>query len=322
MTDHTNTPQSPDTTDDPNLTAYALGELEAGTDVYNQVEARLADDPDARAFVEQARALADQLTTSFRAADGSAGLSDHQQKEISAMIDQQQSTDRPNDANTPAPRILKMPRKLLLAAGLALAATAAITTVTLMTGPGTPEITKSDTDEVKGLANIQETLATTSVAVDFEDASLSEVFAFLHKQTGVSIEADWDSLEKRGIEAKTRVSMSADKPQPAATVLAYALQIAWSQSPHPDAAQWSINDDGVMVAPKSTLVQARLDATQKLLEARRFSMTDYKPNLLDAGSAEVWDSDLWNQMLAKRAEAAERVLAESDLSLALAEAIS
>ncbi|MEM6459370.1 MAG: von Willebrand factor type A domain-containing protein [Planctomycetota bacterium] len=47
------------------LTAYALGELAPGSDEHAAVEARLADDPDARAEVEAIRATADQLVAAL-----------------------------------------------------------------------------------------------------------------------------------------------------------------------------------------------------------------------------------------------------------------
>lgn len=51
--------------DDPNLTAYALGELEGGEKA--AMEARLADDPDARRHVAEIRVLASSLERELRA---------------------------------------------------------------------------------------------------------------------------------------------------------------------------------------------------------------------------------------------------------------
>eukprot|EP00752_Nemacystus_decipiens_P013984 g12420.t1 len=310
MNDHTNPPMPEDAL----LTAYALGELDPQSEAHHAVEARLASDAVARAYVQQTRALADQLMTSYQANDHATGLTEQQQQVVSAAI-AAPPTD-PIGTKSNSPHVLRMPRKLLLAAGLALAATAAITTVTLMNGP---DNTEQLATEITGFAQVQEALATKRVAVDFDNATLNEVFAFLHKQTGVSIDADWEALRTRGITPKTRVTMTDDALFPAGEVLAHALQLAWLQSPHPDPAQWSINNAGVRIAPQSALVQARLDATAKLLEQRQFSRAKIVAELLGVGTADVWDTDVWNQMLAKRTEVGQRVLAEADASLDLAE---
>ncbi|MBX2852003.1 MAG: von Willebrand factor type A domain-containing protein [Phycisphaeraceae bacterium] len=301
---------------DPELTAFALGELEPGSDAYKQVQALLDTDADARAYVEQTRALGEQLTASYHGSDAAAsGLSDHQQEELSAMIDQH---DREAPAPTTPPKRFWLSRPALIAAGLALAAGAAITAISLMDGPDTPTTRHADTDTITGLDKVGESLAA-PVAVDFENAPLAEVFAFLNKQTQVAFDTDWDALAKRGVDAKTPVSLKADELVPAGRVLTAALQAAWSQSQHPDPAQWTMTEAGVTVAPQSALVEARLAATAALLNSDRLSTAPLDKRVLAADRAEVWESGLWNQMLAKRAEAAEHVLAEAGMSLVLAE---
>ena len=324
MTSHTH--HNNPTPDDPNLTAYALGELDPASDVYKQIEARLQTDADAQAFVQQTRALGEQLVASYHADASSAGLAEHQHRELSNMIDQQ-----PNSTNTP-PRtaatqqpdrhVLRMPRKLLLAAGLGLAATAAIITIT-WPGDNTDVTINEKADKpaakVTGLANVTHTL-NEPVAADFDNATLAEVLVYLEKQTGIAFETNWSALKPRGISRDTRVSFSADQPQPARNVLTYALQLAWAQSPHPDPAEWAINDAGITIAPRSALAQARLDATAKLLENRRFSQAPVEASMLRTAKAKVWDSSLWNDILSKRAEAGQRIIEEANASLIAAEA--
>ncbi len=302
--------------DDPNLTAYALGELDPASELYQQVHAQLQRDPQARAFVNEARALAEQLRSSFRAAESSATLTDPQQQELATMINQ---PNQPNEQSATAPKILRMPRKLLLAAGLALAATAVITTITLLP-PSNQNTKQTQTNiaPVTGHANVSKAL-TQEVTANYDNTSLREVFAALHQQTGVAIDANWSALAVRGVDANTKVTLMADKPVPASAVLSEALRLAWVQSPHPDAAQWAMNDAGITIAPKSTLVQARLDATAKLLANRQFSQAPVDGKLLKTGKAEVWDTNLWNDILTKRAEAGDRILAEANASLTAAE---
>ena len=193
----------------PELTAFALGELAPDSDVYKQVQARLDTDADARAYVQQTRALAQQLTASYADDDAAAsGLSDHQQKELAAMIDQ-------HDKQAPAPikpsKSFWLSRPALIAAGLALAAGAAITTISLMDGPDTPTTNqRADAQSITGLDMVGESLAA-PVAVDFDNAPLAEVFAFLNKQTSVVFDTDWDALAKRGINAQTPVSLKTDE---------------------------------------------------------------------------------------------------------------
>jgi len=314
------------TPDESNLTAFALGELDPSSDVYKQIAALIETDADARAFVEQARALGEQLHDAYHADESSVGLADHQHRELSAMIDQQ-------DHNQPTPSATKthesatarqpfrMPRKMLLAAGLAIAAGAAVTTITLLSEtPDAQRVAKDDAKivNVAGLSNVQDAIAQ-PVAVDFDNATLGEVLAFLNKQTGVAIDADWSALKHRGVDRDTRVSLTSDKPQPARDVLGYALRLAWAQSPHPDPAEWAMDDEGITIAPRSTLAQARLDATAKLLEARRFSQAPVDDAMLRTSKAKVWDTGLWNDIQTKRAEAGERVLEEADASLDAAE---
>jgi secreted protein with Ig-like and vWFA domain len=295
------------------LTAFALGELEPGSDVYNEVQARLDTDADARAYVEQTRALGEQLAASYRDSDAaSSGLSDHQQKELATMIDQHDN-EAPAPAPMTPPKSFWLSRPALIAAGLALAAGAAITAVSLM-GPAdtTPDITNSNSaDTITGLAKVGESLAE-PVAVDFDNAPLAEVLAFLNKQTQVAFDTDWDALAKRGIDAKTPVSLKADELIPAGRVLSAALEAAWSQSQHPDPAQWTMTDAGVTVAPQSALVEARLAATAALLKTNRLSTAPLDERVLTPDRAEVWESDLWNKVLAQRDEAGAAVLAEAD----------
>ena len=315
MTNNTNH-QTNLPSDDPNLTAYALGELEPGSDVYEQVKARLEVDADAKAFVEQTRSLAHQLDASYsNDAVASTGLSDHQQKELAAMIEQQDN--KATEPITP-PKSFWLSRPALLAAGLALAAGAAITTITLVNQPDEPTSGQIDSIAVTGLDKVGENFAG-NVAVDFENAPLSEVFAFLNKQTNVAIETDWDALAKRGVTAQTPVTLKTDELVPAGRVLTAALEAAWSRSPHPDPAQWTMTDAGVSIAPQSTLVQARLDAASKLLESDRLSRSVIDTRMLSADTAEVWESDLWNRVLAQRDQAAKAVLAEADMAFTTAE---
>jgi Ca-activated chloride channel family protein len=70
--------------DDPRLTAFALGELEG--DERSAVESQLADHPEARAAVEEVRALARLLTEGLRA-EPAPGLSDAQRRTIAAHLD-------------------------------------------------------------------------------------------------------------------------------------------------------------------------------------------------------------------------------------------
>lgn len=315
MNDTPNTPSSPKP-DDAMLTAFALGELAPDSDVYKQVQARLETDADARTFVEQTSALGQQLSASYAANNAAAsGLLDHQQKELSAMIDQQDNT--PSGPITP-PKRFWLSRPALIAAGLALAAGAAITTITLMDGPDKPTIQHADASALTGLDKIGKSLAE-PVAVDFENAPLSEVLAFLNKQTRVAIDTDWNALAKRGINAKTPITLKADELIPASRVLTAALQTAWSQSQHPDPAQWMMTDQGITVAPQSALLDARLQATAALLKSNRLSKAVLDEKVLTADRAEVWESDLWNQVLAQRGEAAVAVLAEADAAFDSAE---
>ncbi|MEO0475234.1 MAG: von Willebrand factor type A domain-containing protein [Planctomycetota bacterium] len=304
--------------DDPNLTAYALGELEPGSDVYEQVKARLDQDADAAAFVEQTRALGDQLSASYQTDETNAsGLLDHQQKELAAMIDQQD-----NQATEPItpPKPFWRTRPALLAAGLALAAGAAFTTITLMDRLEDVDIVTPPerADLASGIAEVSEQL-TVSIPVEYVEMPLGEVFASLSRQISVEIDTDWDALAKRGIEAKTPVTLKADGVVPAGRVLSAVLQAAGSQSQHPDPAQWTMNDQGVTVAPQSALVQARLEATAALLETNRLSRSPVDERLLSADRAEVWESDLWNRMMEQREEAALAVLAEADAALTASE---
>ena len=98
-----------------------------------------------------------------------------------------------------------------------------------------------------------------------------------------------------------------------------ALQAAWSQSQHPDPAQWTMTDTGITVAPQSALVQARLEATAALLGSDRLGKGPLDKRVLSADRAEVWESELWNQVLAQRSAAADAVLAEADAAFAAAE---
>lgn len=298
------------------LTAFALGELAPSSDVYKQVQQRLETDADARAYVQQARALGEQLSASYHANDAStSGLSDNQQKELAAMIDQQDSA--PTGPITPRKNFW-LSRPALIAAGLALAAGAAITTVTMIDGPDTPTKQHANKDSITGLSRISSSLAE-PVAVDFENTPLSEVLAFLNKQIRVAIDTDWDSLAKRGIDAKTLVTLKADELIPAGRVLSAALQAAWSQSQHPDPAQWTMTDQGITVAPQSALVEARLQATAALLKSNRLSKTVLDESVLTADRAEVWESDLWNKILSQRDAAGDAVLAEADAAFDAAE---
>ncbi|MFK7788564.1 MAG: hypothetical protein AB8C95_03580, partial [Phycisphaeraceae bacterium] len=322
MTDTPNTNHSHDAGQpdiDPSLTAFALGELEPGSDVYKQIEARLETDAQAKAFVEQTRTLGEQLGDAYNANDAaSSGLSEHQQKELATMIDQQDNT--PAGPITP-PKQFWLSRPALIAAGLALAAGAAFMAVNMM-GPDEPSpIVKNDAtgDTITGIAKIGETLAE-PIAVDFDNAPLSEVFAFLNKQTRVTFDTDWDSLGKRGINAQTPVTLKSDELIPAGRVLSAALQAAWSQSQHPDPAQWTMTDAGVTVAPQSALVEARLQATAALLKSDRLSPTPLDKRVLTADRAEVWESDLWNKVMAQRDQAGVAVLAEADAALDAADA--
>jgi secreted protein with Ig-like and vWFA domain len=319
MTDTTNTPTPDASGGDPTLTAFALGELEPGSDVYKQVQARLEKDADARAFVEQTRALGKQLAASYHGEDAvSSGLSDRQQKELAAMIDQQDN--KPNNPINP-PKSIWFSRPALIAAGLALAVGAAITAVNMM-GPDdtTPDITITDpADAVTGVAKVGKNFAE-PVAVQFDKAPLSEIFAFLNKQTSVAIATDWDALGKRGIKPATPVSLKSDELIPAGRVLTAALQAASAQTQHPDPAQWTMTDTGVTVAPQSALVEARLAATAVLLKSNRLSKTLLDEKVLTPDRAEVWESDLWNKVLAQRSEAAVAVLAEADAAFDAAEA--
>src|SRR5690606_11926721 len=58
--------------DDATLTAYALGELEG--EEAAEVEARLANDPEARMYVDQLRATAGTLTAAFKAEGASPAM--------------------------------------------------------------------------------------------------------------------------------------------------------------------------------------------------------------------------------------------------------
>ncbi|MFN3168187.1 MAG: von Willebrand factor type A domain-containing protein [Phycisphaeraceae bacterium] len=326
MTDTTHHHSDARTPDEPSLTAFALGELDPTSDVYKQVASLIETDADARAYVEQTRALGEQLHDAYHADESSVGLADHQHRELSAMIDQQDhNKPTPTATNTrdsaTARQPFRMPRKLLLAAGLAIAAGAAVTTITLLNDkPDVERVAKDDAKivNVAGLSNVKDAIAQ-PVTVDFDNATLGEVLAFLNKQTGVAFDADWSALKHRGVDRDTRVSLASDTPQPARDVLGYALRLAWAQSPHPDPAEWAMDDAGITIAPRSTLAQARLDATAKLLNARRFSQAPVDDAMLRTSKAKVWDTGLWNDILSKRAEAGERVLEEADASLDAAE---
>ncbi len=82
-------PQVPPITppeEDPLLTAYALGALPPGESA--AVEARLQNDPAARAFVEEMRALSGELAQEMaeEAEDEEAGLTTAQRRELRQLI--------------------------------------------------------------------------------------------------------------------------------------------------------------------------------------------------------------------------------------------
>ncbi len=76
--------------DDPRLTAYALGELEG--DERATVEALLAENPDARRFVSETRALGDLLSEQFRS-EPSPGLADEHKAAIETELSRPAPTE-------------------------------------------------------------------------------------------------------------------------------------------------------------------------------------------------------------------------------------
>ena len=75
--------------DDPRLTAYALGELDAAE--ASAVEADLAADPAAAAAVEEIRKLAGELRTEL-AAEAAPGLTDRQREAVTASAGESSTT--------------------------------------------------------------------------------------------------------------------------------------------------------------------------------------------------------------------------------------
>ena len=140
--------------DDPQLTAYALGELDE--QAANEIASRVANDSDAQAFVDDVRATAGQLAhdlTLGDRADASAQLSADQRQAIAAHADDA----APHAPDRAAATIFTMPRVLWSSIGLA--AAACITLVLLMPGIGRArdstrhagEFAIADRDEVESL---------------------------------------------------------------------------------------------------------------------------------------------------------------------------
>ncbi len=139
--------------DDPQLTAYALGELDE--QAANEIASRVANDSDAQAFVDDVRATGEQLAhdlTLGNGADASAQLSADQRQAIAAHAD-----DAPHAPERAAATIFTMPRVIWSSVGLA--AAACITLVLLMPGIGRArdstrhagEFAIADRDDVESL---------------------------------------------------------------------------------------------------------------------------------------------------------------------------
>lgn len=109
MNDHTPNPDP--ATDDANLTAYALGELTPGSAEHVAVEARLSQDPAARAEVESIAAAAAELTAAL--ATEPSATNSTKPRMSSAVLNDSQKNPIPTS---------HWPRRLAFAAGLAAAA--------------------------------------------------------------------------------------------------------------------------------------------------------------------------------------------------------
>lgn len=273
---------------DPDLTAYALGELEPGSDAADRIEALLAATPEAAAYVDQVRALGEEL--SQKLATPAAGLSDAQQQTVEQAATGYAPGVAPAtaaDAQTPPAGPLRFPRKALLAAGLALAAGAAITTAVLLDTTDGPDpetaviappthVNPSAQSAINQLQSVA--LFNAEMSADFDATPLNDALAAIGRATGARIDVDWTGLNRRGINPETPITFKVDKA-PAGAVLALVLQASWNQSPHPDPVIWTAADHGIRIEPRSAAVQRRLAESQLAFEAHRVSHEPVKPDL-------------------------------------------
>jgi len=277
MNDHTPTP---DELHDSELTAYALGELEPGSDRFVAVEARLVEDEDARAFVKQTRAVADELARQFaRGSAAGEGLAQDQREAVLAA-----ASPRPTDhlvAGAIRPRPL-FSRKALLAAGIVLAAGAAITSAVLLNDNSPADNPPVATDTPVAPTGPLEVIDRMNKPIDsdYSATPLRDALATLQQQTHTPIDIDWDALHQRGIDPDTPITFKADDA-PAAAVLAMILQRAWKQSPHPDPIIWTVADTGLRVEPRSAAVERRLTASRDAIATSNPRITTSRAELFD-----------------------------------------
>ncbi|MEM9020560.1 MAG: VWA domain-containing protein [Planctomycetota bacterium] len=283
MNDH-----SPDPAElqDAELTAFALGELEPGSERYAAVQSRLAEDEQARAYVDQVRVIGDELARQFaEAGETSDGLDEDQREAVVAAISRDQApTPEAKRAVAgvigPAPRF---PRKALLAAGLALAAGAAITTAVLLNpnhAPDGPDVVVSPPPAgPDGPLAVVERMGT-PVDVVYDRTPIAEAIGKLQARSQTPIRVDWDALHQRGIHRDTPITFKADQA-PASAVLAMILQQAWHQSPHPDPVIWSVADAGLRVEPRSATVERRLADSRDAIAASNPTAVREQPGLFD-----------------------------------------
>lgn len=207
------------TPDDPMLTAFALGELAPGSEDYLAVEARLAEDAEARAYVEQARAIGQQLRDRYQDTPQAPGLSD------AALLGLANAVDAPVATMRRQPPAL---RRLLPFVGVAACTALATAGVFLAiqkdpapsetadrgenTAPNTqvdandqdpPEV--SDNKPVDLRAVTKDKLSR-PVTIDYNSVPLMHAIKDLSEQTGTQLIVNWPALELVGIDPATLVA--------------------------------------------------------------------------------------------------------------------
>ncbi len=179
--------------DDPRLTAFALGELDEKERL--EVEEQLRTCEESRRFVEETRALADQLGSEFSTED-SPGLAENQRMVLEAQIEKVEAGALPVSA---APKIRFLFAKIAVAAAVLLVATLSV----FWKQSGSDEVFVADSVGGKLGASTATTLSATP-RLSEEAQNGAPLFRNETKPSDDSKEKDG---RQRGLDGKTRDSL-------------------------------------------------------------------------------------------------------------------
>lgn len=263
--------------DDPLLTAYALGELEPGSDDYQTIQAMLQADPSLREQVEQIKVMSDELTHRYAAASG-PGLTSEALTDLAVAIDPPAA---PIATIHDQPGVLRALLPYVGVAACTAMATAGIFIATQpnSTQPAGGEAVASNTGEedvqpqepVEVAQPVEPTAPPTlkdrfarRVTIQNDNLALSELVTLLSEVTESNIVVNWPSLELVGIDQDSLVTLNL-KDVPANQVLQLVLDQVSADAFDDDKAGLRLGEEFAQIA---TLRDLKKDVDTRVYDIR------------------------------------------------------